>query len=62
LILLDEPFTGLDMNTCDVLVEYLKTQKGKVILISSHSIEWTKKICDKTILLERGEIVNGIPF
>ena len=62
LILLDEPFTGLDTNTCDVLVEYLKTQKGKVILISSHSIEWTKKICDKSILLERGEIVNGIPF
>ena len=62
LILLDEPFTGLDTNTCDVLVEYLKTQKGKVILISSHSIEWPKKFCDKTILLERGEIVNEMPF
>ena len=60
LILLDEPFSGLDMNTCDLLVNYLKSQHGKTLLISSHSLEWTRKICDKGIVLERGKLVGEI--
>ena len=60
LILLDEPFSGLDMNTCDLLVNYLKSQHGKTLLISSHSLEWTRKICDKGIMLERGKLVGEI--
>jgi len=60
LILLDEPFSGLDMNTCDLLVNYLKSQHGKTLLISSHSLEWTRKICDTGIVLERGKIVGEI--
>lgn len=62
LILLDEPFAGLDTKTCDLLVNYFKSQKGKTLLISSHSLEWTKKICDKRISLDRGEIVGEISF
>jgi len=64
LILLDEPFTGLDTKTCDLLVNYFKSQKGKgkTLLISSHSLEWTKKICDKRISLDNGEIVGKISF
>ena len=60
LILLDEPFSGLDMNTCDLLVNYFKSQQGKTLLISSHSLEWTRKICDKGIMLERGKLVGEI--
>ena len=62
LILLDEPFTGLDTKTCDLLVTYFKSQEGKVLLISSHSMDWAKKICDKRIVLDKGEIVNEIAF
>ncbi|MGB2841309.1 MAG: ABC transporter ATP-binding protein [Halobacteriota archaeon] len=64
LVLLDEPFTGLDTKTCDLLVNYFKSQKGKgkTLLISSHSLEWTKKICDKRISLDKGEIVGEISF
>jgi len=62
LVLLDEPFAGLDTKTCDLLVNYFKSQKGKTLLISSHSLEWTKKICDKRISLDRGEIVGEISF
>lgn len=60
LILLDEPFAGLDMKTCDLLVNSLKAQKerGKTLLISSHSLEWAKKICEKGILLDKGKIVG----
>lgn len=64
LILLDEPFAGLDTKTCDVLVNYFKSQKGmqKTLLISSHSLEWSKKICDKGILLDKGKIVGEMTF
>jgi len=64
LILLDEPFAGLDTKTCDVLVNYFKSQegKGKTLLISSHSLDWSKKICDKGILLDKGEIVGEMTF
>jgi heme exporter protein A len=64
LILLDEPFAGLDTKTCDVLVDYFKSQegKGKTLLISSHSLEWSKKICDKGILLDKGKIVGEMAF
>lgn len=64
LILLDEPFSGLDTKTCDVLVDYFKSHegKGKTLLISSHSLEWSKKICDKGILLDKGKIVGEMTF
>ncbi len=64
LILLDEPFAGLDTNTCDILVNYFKSRKGKgkTLLISSHSLEWSKKICDKRISLDKGKIVGEISF
>lgn len=62
LVLLDEPFAGLDTKTCGVLVDYFKGLRGKTVLISSHSMEWTKEICDKAILLDNGEIVGEMPF
>ncbi|MGB7531498.1 MAG: ABC transporter ATP-binding protein [Halobacteriota archaeon] len=64
LILLDEPFSGLDTKTGDVLVDYFKSHegKGKTLLISSHSLEWSKKICDKGILLDKGKIVGEMTF
>ncbi|MFZ2070359.1 MAG: ABC transporter ATP-binding protein [Halobacteriota archaeon] len=62
LILLDEPFSGLDTNTCDLLVSYFKRQQGKTLLISSHSLEWTKKICDTGVLLDRGKLAGELSF
>lgn len=62
LILLDEPFAGLDTNTCDILVNYFKSQEGKTLLISSHSLEWAKKICDRQISLDKGKIVEEMYF
>jgi heme exporter protein A len=60
LVLLDEPFTGLDTNTCDVLLRYFKSQKekGMTLLLSSHSIEWTKKLCEAGIVLEKGRLID----
>jgi ABC-type multidrug transport system ATPase subunit len=60
LILLDELFAGLDEETCDLLVDYFRNQQEKTVLVSSHSIEWAKKLCDRGIFLDKGEIVQDI--
>jgi ABC-type multidrug transport system ATPase subunit len=59
-ILFDEPFAGLDVNTCDLLVQYFKEQKenGKTLMLSSHSSEWIKKVCDREVVLKKGKIVD----
>ena len=67
LILLDEPFTGLDSETCDVLVNYFRGQRHrgnekKTLLIASHSQEWVKKVCDKAISLHRGKVAGEFSF
>jgi ABC-type multidrug transport system ATPase subunit len=64
LILLDEPFSGLDTRTCDLLVSYFKghEEKGKTLLLSSHSLEWAKRICDKRITLDKGRIIEESSF
>jgi len=62
LILLDELFAGLDAETCNILVDYFKSQQEKTIIISSHSTEWAKKLCMRGVFLNRGEIVKDKPF
>jgi ABC-type multidrug transport system ATPase subunit len=62
LILLDELFSGLDEDTCNLLVDYFRKQEKKTILISSHSIEWAKKLCERGIILNRGEIIQDTRF
>ena len=50
-ILLDEPFAGLDVATCDILVQYFKELKedGKTLMLSSHSAEWIKKVYNREV-------------
>jgi heme exporter protein A len=65
LILLDEPFSGLDTTTCDLLVSYFKgrhEENGKTLILSSHSLEWAKRICDKRITLAKGELIEESSF
>lgn len=62
LILLDEFFAGLDKETCNFLVNYLRNQRAKTVLVSSHSIEWAKRLCDRGIFLDKGEITQDTRF
>ncbi len=64
LILLDEPFAGLDTHTCDLLVDHFQRQKeeGRTILISSHSREWMERLCDRELVFEKGRIVRDITY
>ncbi len=62
LILLDELFAGLDEETRNLLVDYFRSQQAKTVLISSHSIDWAEKLCDRGIFLDKGQIVRDINF
>lgn len=58
LMILDEPFNGLDYEAVHLLysiIEQLKTQQ-KTIIISSHIIETLFRTCDYIAILEHGEI------
>jgi ABC-2 type transport system ATP-binding protein len=59
LLLLDEPFSGLDVSSALVLrslVEELAA-RGKVILFSSHELETVERVCTRVVILHRGKVV-----
>ncbi len=61
IILMDEPFTGIDVNTEEeimALLCQLKSQ-GKVMLISTHNLGSVPEFCDRTILLNRRVLAEG---
>ena len=59
LLILDEPFSGLDVNTALVLRSLLKSLAGrkKMLLYSSHVLEVVEKICDTALILRQGQVV-----
>lgn len=59
LLFLDEPFSGLDFRTTEILINSLKNLKGNEnvsIILTTHKIEILTKICDEIIVLQRGKI------
>jgi ABC-type multidrug transport system ATPase subunit len=56
LILLDELFSGLDEDTRNFLVDYLKGLKGRTLVISSHSVDWAKQLCERSLKINRGSL------
>ncbi|MCP4749745.1 MAG: heme ABC exporter ATP-binding protein CcmA [Proteobacteria bacterium] len=60
ILLLDEPYSGLDYDSTDFFNKYLirfKNQGGTVLMIS-HQIETCFEVCDNVAVLEQGEIQN----
>lgn len=58
LLLLDEPFSGLDVGTSLVLrglIQELAT-RGKTILFSSHELETVERVCSHVVILHRGKV------
>lgn len=60
IILLDEPTTGLDPLMRATFLEIIKEehQRGKTILMSSHSFDELEKTCDRVALVNDGHIVD----
>jgi ABC-2 type transport system ATP-binding protein len=60
ILILDEPFNGLDLKTCEVLhfiLQRLK-QTGKTILLSSHIMESITLNADRISFLEKGSVLR----
>ena len=58
-LILDEPFSGLDVGAALVLRKLLKAlaREGKVVLYSSHVLEVVEKVCSEVVILHKGRIV-----
>ena len=62
LLILDEPFTGLDPINVGLLKDAVKTlqKKGCSIIFSSHQMEYIEDFCEELIILVKGKaILNG---
>ena len=59
LILLDEPFSGLDVASALVLRSLIQelAVRGKVVLFSSHELDTVERICSRVVILHRGKLV-----
>lgn len=59
LILLDEPFIGLDVASALVMRNLLKemARRGKVVLLSTHELETVERVCTHVVILHRAKVV-----
>ena len=61
ILVLDEPFTNLDINTQEILRQILFQIKGnKSILITSHNLELVADLCDTFLIMDKGKIIAEI--
>lgn len=60
ILILDEPFNGLDLSTNIILSEILKRMKelGKLIVVSSHILQPLKDICTAIDIIEDGKLIR----
>ncbi|QQP12205.1 ABC transporter ATP-binding protein [Lysinibacillus agricola] len=62
LLILDEPFNGLDPVAKEEIKELLQdlSSQGKTLLVSSHLLEELEELSDRIIVLENGSIIKDI--
>ena len=60
-ILLDEPFTGVDVKTEEQIVSLLRElrDEGRVMLVSTHNLGSVPEFCDRTILVKGTVLSHG---
>jgi len=62
LLVLDEPFSGLDPINTELFVEVIRDfqQKGSMVVFSSHQLDHVESFCEELIVLEKGKaIIEG---
>lgn len=60
-ILLDEPFTGVDVQTEEAIIALLRDMRdeGRVMLVSTHNLGSVPEFCDRTILVKQTVLAHG---
>lgn len=61
IIILDEPFTGLDISIQAFIWDFLLelSKRGKIVIVTSHHLEDIQKRCNKFALVSRGTFYNN---
>ena len=62
--ILDEATTGLDIISSQIILNFIKDEKkkGKTILYSTHYMEEAENICDKVLMINKGQVIEtGTP-
>ena len=59
MLVLDEPFAGLDPEAVDSMSEVLheRAEKGVPVIFSSHQLDLVERICDRVAIIQRGHLV-----
>lgn len=60
-ILLDEPFTGVDVQTEEAIIALLREMRaeGRVMLVSTHNLGSVPEFCDRTVLVKGTVLAHG---
>ena len=60
-ILLDEPFTGVDVRTEEAIIALLQSlrDEGRVMLVSTHNLGSVPRFCDRAVLINRTVLCHG---
>ena len=61
-VLLDEPFTGVDVQTEDAIIRLLRAirDEGRVMLVSTHNLGSVPEFCDRTVLVKETVLAYGL--
>ncbi len=61
LIIMDEPFVGLDPKASHILKEMMRElcDKGGAIFFSTHVLEVAEKLCDKVAIIKSGKLIRS---
>ncbi|MDD3557333.1 MAG: ABC transporter ATP-binding protein [Melioribacteraceae bacterium] len=59
LIIIDEPMVGLDPQSAAIVKHILvqKSQNGKAVFVSTHSLNVVEEICNKVAIIKKGELI-----
>lgn len=59
ILLLDEPLASIDAESTIIVREIIKDlkNKGKAILFSSHILEIIEKVCDRVVIIDKGNVI-----
>lgn len=59
IVILDEPFSGLDPVNSQILKDVIKEliAEGKIVIFSSHQMSYVEEFCEDIVIINQGEIV-----
>ena len=60
MVVLDEPFSGLDVSAARILKAFVKAlaDEGKIVVFSSHVLEVVEQVCSRVVILKDGVVVG----